>query len=360
MSNTNIATYPSLREVFDRAIRLYHAHFLALVGISATLAISQTVFSALAVIAQIPILTLNERLRSGTFVQDQQAIMAVSGQMLTFSVLNLVIQCLNLTFIIAGLPLAYAALAYAVWDGLSGRQAGFASAYRASFRLWPRYIRVVLLAFGLGLLLCIWSLVPCIGWLTGPGAIGVMQILGAFSPFILIIERQTTTGTLRRAWDLLRRQFWWVAKHFIVIIFGLLAITLPVLGISSVIARSLAPALLPDGAIAGSSALQLVQSAVTSIMSLPLTILTTPIFIILAAILYAELRARTEGADPLATPALTAGETAPPDNPAPMPAPETGNLITMPEVGNLVPLSVAFIVYYTLLFGLVFILQGSK
>lgn len=60
------------------------------------------------------------------------------------------------------------------------------------------------------LVLLIWTLIPCVGWISGPGIL--LFYLGAFLPLIapvIVFENRGIFQSLRRTWSLIHEHFWW-------------------------------------------------------------------------------------------------------------------------------------------------------
>jgi hypothetical protein len=194
-----------------------------------------------------------------------------------------------------------------------------------------------------------------VGWLTGFGMLTFLWvvIMPLIAP-IAVIEKQGPIETLRRAWDLSRRRFWWVLGFiFILFIFNLLVISGPVaiLGVFFQFAM--------ESNLEISALYAVLQVSVQAIIQLATSLLYLPLQFVAILLLYFDLRIRTEGFD-LAL--LAREETGAPllfdELAAGVPQPQQGNWITMAEMGNFALMELVVIVLYvalvSLLFGLIF------
>jgi hypothetical protein len=107
--------------------------------------------------------------------------------------------------------LATAALTQAVANSYLSHRLGIIESYQKLGQSWLSLTLALFFAgvFGVGLIL--WTIVPCVGWLTGLGMLSffVLVVVPLIAP-IIVLEKQKASGAIRRAWDLARRRFWWV------------------------------------------------------------------------------------------------------------------------------------------------------
>jgi hypothetical protein len=337
----------SLTELLDRVVRLYRRHFFTFIGIIAVMQVPLTVISLL-----YSLLTFGawfQRVNNQPFVPGQGLFDAFGpeywlglGGSLLFSVL----------FVILIEGVAGAAMTRAVADSALGQPVTFGEAYRRVRPALPRAIGTVLLATLMSFGLFLFALVPCVGWFVGVGlALYFSVIIVPIGIPVIVLEGRGGSAALRRAWDLVRQRFWWVLGFVgVVLLFGLVVINGPIY-LLTVLFQFIAP---QQAAEPGT--LFTVQTIVSSVSSLALSLVYLPVRHISAALLYFDLRARFEGLD-LALLASEGGGEAPGVVVAHAPAPQTGTLITGREFGYFAAFSVGGLAVFGALYaGLIAIL----
>jgi hypothetical protein len=249
---------------------------------------------------------------------------------------------------------AVAAMTQAIADTYLGRPTGVIEAFSRIGQAWGQLLLALLLAVFVMILLMVWAVVPCVGWLTGPGMIifGAAVAVPLIVP-IVVLERCSAAEALSRAWQLARRRFWWLLGFMLLLsILSQIVVTGPSLLLST--------ALMP---LVGSSLGIVGQNIIQSISSVLLNILYLPLYTACVALLYFDIRVRTEGLDLALLAATGQGETAVTDPTTPKtphlppaPAPTQSLMPTQDEWVYFLAISASLVVLYFLLFGLIMLL----
>ncbi len=338
-------TVPKLRplgigEMLDQAIRIYRSNFSKFIAIIAIVQIPIHVLNALSSlllmsspVMQNPGTTPSFTPGDNPFDMLGPGYFAGIGGTCIMSIISLLL--------IQGA--ARAALTRAVTDHYLGAQVGIVDAYRKIGPFWLRLAGTILLAGICIIMLMLWIFVPCVGWATGiGGGIGIltflwMVIIPLIAP-IIVLEQQSALNSIRRAWDLARRRFWWVIGFVALLaLFGQIVISGPVT-LVNIAVQFLTADMLTSGDM--STAL-IVQTVIQSLVTLAFTLLYMPLQLTCTTLLYFDLRVRTEGFD------LTLLAEGTQDEPieiaeivAQAPPPETTSLVTGNEVARFVLLSI--------------------
>jgi hypothetical protein len=316
-------------ELLDRALRLYRRNFLKFIGI---IAVVQVPLSILSLLFSIMSLTPADPYGGVSPV----ALGGVFGN-LALGVLNFIL--------VRGI--ATAALTQAVADEYLGEPIGFLEAYRRIGGKWGSIVGALLAAMLVNIMLVIWLIIPCIGWITGMGILMFFSavIIPLTSP-VIVIEEQSAFDGLRRAWDLTRRRFWRVVGFVaLLMLFSLLVVSGPA-ALVTLFFQFSTDTFVPGSSISPLTAQTVVQSLVSIFMSL----LYTPLQLTAMNLLYFDLRVRTEGFDL----ALLAGEALGELEGAVQlsPPPETKTLVTWEELGHFALLSIGVFALYAVLGGI--------
>lgn len=338
-----VATAPPLRplgigELLDRAIRLYRQNFLKFIGI---IAIMQVPLSALQLVTSLLTVsglpTLSSIEGSGPPPNPMDIFTPTYFAGIFGSVL------LGIVGFVLIRGVATAALTRAVAGSYLGQSLGIIESYRAIGRSWLPLIGALLLAILLGLLLFIWLVIPCVGWLTGPGILAFfgMVIAPLIAP-IVVLEKQTGLRPIRRAWDLARRRFWWVLGFVLILtIFAQLVVTGPVMLINFGFQIVL-------GSPFEVSTTQIViQTILQSVVGFAFSLVYLPLQLTAITLMYFDLRIRNEGFDlAILSTSLSDSQIEFDELAAQAPRPESGNLVTINEMGYFVLASLgAFALY---------------
>lgn len=331
----------SAGQILDRAIRLYRRNFFTFVGIIAVVQVPLSLLSLIASLLgyQPPAVALEEELYL---------------QQILSSLAQLVLVFVNAVLVNG---LATAALTRAIAEGYFGESLSFVEAYRKIGGKWGRLVGAIFLAGLFSLLLFIWFIVPCIGWATGAGILFffAMVITPLVAP-IVVLEDKAAGAAIRRAWDLARRRFWPVVGFVALLtLFSILVISGPTLLLTfgfQFAGETLVPSSDPFVVFA-------VQTVVTTLVQILMSLLYTPLQLTAMTLLYFDLRVRTEGFDltMLAQSALADEEPAALISQAP--PPEKGPLVTGTELAYFVGLSAGIGVLYAIFFGAIFAIVGT-
>jgi hypothetical protein len=276
----------NLAELLDRAIRLYRQNFLTFTGIIAIplipLMLINAVLSVFTSASMVDQMSMTPD-PANPFAMFNPAVIAASMGSLLIQILQFIL--------VQGV--AAAALTHAVAGHYMGTRIGILDSYRGLQNSWLNLILALILIGVLSFLLVFWSIVPLVGWFTGPGIlIFLALIVGPLVAPVIILERGGIVQAIRRAWDLARSRFWWLVGYGVVIaLFRQLIVTGPIFLLSFLI-QFLSTLLPPnlDLQVIINSILQNLVAIVTLLLYLPLqlTIMT---------VIYFDLRTRNEGLD---------------------------------------------------------------
>jgi hypothetical protein len=340
-------TAPHLRplgigELLDQAVRLYRRNFLTFIGIIATVQIPIT---ALQLVTSLITVTGMNQLQNPT--RPPADPMEMFGPAYFLGIGGSILVAIISFVLVQGL--ATAALTRAVAGSYLGESVGILEAYEKIGRSWLSLLGALLLAGILGLGLLIWFMIPCVGWLTGLGLLAFfgMVIVPLIAP-IIVLEKQMASQSIRRAWDLARRRFWWTLGFvFILFIFAQLVITGPVTLIG------IAFQMVAGGPLDLSMMETIIQTVIQSLVQLTFSVIYLPLQLTAITLMYFDLRIRTEGFDLALLSATTSdGQAGLPSITAQAPPPERGNLVTMTEMGYFALVSIGAGVLYFLIFSI--------
>ena len=332
-------------EILDQAIRIYRSNFWKFIAIIA--------------VVQIPIHILNTlsslMLVSSPIMQNQgnpsnytpgDSIFDMLGPGYFAGIGGTCILAIISLLLVQGA--ATAALTRAVTDHYLGIKVGIVDAYRKIGPFWLRLAGAILLAGLCSMGLMIWLLVPCAGWFTGMGMMTFFSlVLVPLIAPIIVLEQQDAGRSIRRAWDLARRRFWWVIGFVALLyIFNQVIVTGPV-----TVANLVIQFLTRDMLFGGDSSKALaIQTITQSLVSMTFTLIYLPLQSISMTLLYFDLRVRTEGFDlALQAEGMQSEPIEIIEIVAHAPMPETTPLVTGTEMGYFVLLSIgAGIVFFAL------------
>ena len=270
----------SLAELLDQAIHLYRRNFLTFVGIIAIPYIPLAILQAGSAM-----LTTSALARP---VFDSPSSPNFLASMLGSA--GVVVTLIFQFFLIQGV--ATAALTRAVADSYSGKHVDILSSYQNLQGQWGRLILALLLMFLIMFGLFIWMIIPCIGWVTGPGLLAF--VAGVVTPLIapvVVLEDNGIRASIRRAWDLARSRFWWlVGFAFILYLFNQL-----VIGGPTMLLNYLMTIILP--ATGSYSQRLLVTTGIQTLVTTLTSLIYLPLQLSALTVVYFDLRARSEGLD---------------------------------------------------------------
>jgi hypothetical protein len=248
--------------------------------------------------------------------------------------------------------IATAALTRAIAENRLGRKISILEAYTRIGPAWLRILGALLLVFLIDLVLLVWFMIPCVGWITGLGMLTFINfaVFPLVSP-VIVLEGKNPDKALRRAWDLARRRFWWMLGFVIILyLFAQLVISGPSLLLSWALGL-----VLPQSIGAGNGAL--VATMISSLVTMLMSLIYLPVQLSAITLLYFDLRVRTEGFDLL----LRAnGDTSPGADilllTSQAPPPASDALITVREWGYFAAMTIiSGLVYTLLMFGFIII-----
>ncbi len=273
---------PTLRplrigELLDRAIRLYRANFLTFIGIIAVMYVPLTILQIIA----------SALVGSSMFTAPERIFSSASywvGMGSTFIIIFLQI------FLVQGI--AMGALARAVADNNLGKKTGIFEAYREIGSSWISLVGALLFVGLLLIGISLWWLVPCIGWITGLGMLFYMTaVVNQLVPPVVVLEDQTATGSVRRAWSLARRRFWPVLGYaFLLGLFSLIVVNGPATIVNIVLTQVFRN-------VGNATTYLALSSVVSGLLTLVFSLLYYPLQMTAFTLVYFDLRVRTEGFD---------------------------------------------------------------
>jgi hypothetical protein len=338
-----------LGELLDQTIRLYRRNFLTLIGIvalvQAPLMLLQMLTSLLTFSGMFEAIASPGADPSSIFGYGYFA--GLAGSFLIGILGYLLLQ-----------GIAAAAVARAAAASYLGRPIGILAAYGQIGQSWWQLIGALLLAGLLGLGLLLWTLVPCVGWLTGPGMlIFFWLVLVPLIAPVIVLEKQTISTAIQRAWDLARQRFWWVLGFMAVLmIFSQLVVAGPVYLVTALFQLLLGNPVLSEDP----GAVFTLQTVVQSLVGLVFGLVYLPLQLTGITLLYFDLRVRSEGFDLalLAEGSKTAEQVELTDITANSPRPELANFsINRKELGYFALIGLAGVLLYFVLiavFGFLF------
>ena len=277
-------------ELLDQAIRLYRANFLKFIGIMALVEIPVGVLQILS-----STLMLSGMVNwTSSFTTNPGAVPSLNNmaQLMGGAGVSLLVSVLA----IFASGIGTAALTRAIADGYMGEPVEILGSYRKIGKRWISLIGALLLTVLLGLGAFIWFMIPCAGWLTGPGlliflALAVTPLLGP----IVVLEKAPAAAAIRRAWDLGRARFWWLMGYLgILTIFSLLVISGPILIINTLVVSPLQRQAMLGG---GVTQTLLFSTIAQQALGVILGVLYRSLQAIAITLAYFDLRMRLEGFD---------------------------------------------------------------
>lgn len=273
----------TLAEILDRAFRIYRQNFLKLLGIYAIpfipIMLIQTGSTAY--------LTSNMIQDPTSFLEDAN-LMGLGVATIAASLL------LGLISFVLISGFATTAFTRAVSNAITGKSISILDSYRTISRPALTMLLALLLIGILIFGMIIWTVVPIVGWLSGPGIVFfIVLIVNPLLAPVIVLENQGVIASLRRAWDLGRSRFWWLMGFAIVLaLLGQLIVTGPIYLLSGVLQSILGA--LPSLSMETQLALSNVASGLASMV---LTLLYTPLQLTMFTVVYFDLRVRNEGLD---------------------------------------------------------------
>ncbi|MEW5827669.1 MAG: hypothetical protein AB1846_02175 [Chloroflexota bacterium] len=333
-----------LAGLLDRAISLYRQNFIKFIGIIAIpfvpLMLVQTglaLFSTTSMVEQLDVYTNS----SNPFDLFTPSVIGAYTGAILFAILQFVF--------VSGL--ATAALTRAVANNYVGKPVEILDSYKSLNNSWVRLIFALLAIVILVILLLVWSIIPCIGWFTGPGLSSFITFV--VSPLlvpVIVLERKAVFESLRRAWDLSRSRFWWlVGVALVVTLLGQLIVSGPVFLINVLLQSLLS--LIPGGF----DAQLVISTIIQNLVAISTNLLYLPLQLTIMTVIYFDLRARAEGLD-LALQASTVGGGSEVVELPEIAVQARPPFFTGLDLGRFALLSLAIFTIYILLFAVVMLL----
>lgn len=321
----------TLGELLDHAFRLYRRHFFTFIAIIAVVQIPASVIA----LVFITIPTAFQTEAASASVDPSEALLT-SGLTLVGTILSAVVSLI----LVQGIGTA--AMTRAITDDYLGQPTSFASAYRRIGGKWGKLVKALLLSWLIMIVMLIWFLIPCIGWLSGMGILLFFSwtVLPLLAPAVILENQRTARDYLRRAWDLARQRFWWVIGFALALaLFSLIIAQGPAMVFNYVLQFLGFVEWFGD-----STTLLIARTVLQSVVTTIASLLYMPLYLTAMTLLYFDLRVRFENFDLNYMAAQVYDETATPEViAAQAPAPRSDSLITRDEFGKFILLSLAYL-----------------
>ncbi len=321
-------------ELLDQSIRLYRKNFFTFIGIIALVYVP---------VSLLPL--LSSYLMYGSLDQVASGSVSTPSQLfnsgyLSGMGLSLFSWLLN-AILVQGLGTA--ALTRAIADNYLGKTSGIFEAYKRVGKSWLSLVGALIIAGLIYIGVIILAIIPCVGWFVGPGLAVylIIVVIGFIAPAV-VIEKTGATVSLRRAWDLGRRRFWWLMGYrALLLLFSLLIVSGP-----TYLAGYLVRFIAGSTDLIGTLQWQSVAQTLTTIL---FGLLYVPVQLTAITLAYFDVRVRTEGFD-LALLSAEAGTEAGVEATAQAPVMrESKSLITWEDVGHFAIISIGAGVLYLIL-----------
>jgi hypothetical protein len=282
VSNPGLVPQGSLRlrpmgvaDMLDAAVGVYRRHFLKLIMITALITV--------------PITALDMVLRLIFIIPMTGAGLDYNASYETAMTNVWIAQGLNLALALMVAAVNYGvimpALVWAAGQGYVGNPLSLRAAYGKVLRRLPIIVLIFLFYLAAALVLGVFSLVPCVGWLGAPALwlYVSMNLLALMLP-VVMLENSGVGVSLKRGWLLTRSNFWRAFGLVVALYFFGVALTSG----PSVLASALVVAL------AGQPGL---VSALSSGLGAVINLVYMPIWSIGLTLLYYDTRVRCEALD---------------------------------------------------------------
>lgn len=266
----------SMGQLLDRAIRLYRQNFWTFVGIVAITQIPSAIFGILVALLSAPrSALLNEESPFQTLAIDQPGWVSLATIILAL-----------LGFVLT--MISYAAITQAVAHTNLGQTLTIGSAFDKAKSRWVALLIAIIVAGIFVLGVAIYTIIPLLGWFTGPGAlIFFISVVVPLMIPIVILERKGAVDSLYRGWELARRRFWWLLGFTLILsLFSLLILQGPVLLLTFVLAEFTGLGLL-------SAESQIIQQVIATLLNT----IYLPLQLTCYTLMYFDVRIRSEGLD---------------------------------------------------------------
>jgi hypothetical protein len=271
-------------ELFDRAIRLYRNNFLRFIGVIAAM--------------QIPLSyeTTIDAIPSPNEIAGEANPFALLGEdYYTSLFIGLLVTVVYLIFVSGIASAALTRMAADSYLGAPPSSNSIFDAFEAIGDRWGPLVKSIFLYLALIGVGVIWTVIPCFGWLTGPGLLLTMagMVLPLVAP-VVVLENHNASKSIRRAWELVRGRFWWVFGFMIL----LYLFNWVVVGGPSLLSGAALSFILPEQ-LAGDNPQLLynIQVSIQAIINMIFNILYLPLQLSCLTLVYFDLRVRQEGLD---------------------------------------------------------------
>lgn len=331
----------STAEILDQGIRLYRKNFLKFIGIIALVQIPLSILTTISTSYTYQNLT---QLNSNPTPSDPFGVFTPDY----FTSLGITYFLAFVSFVLIS-GVATAAMTRAVSDNYLGQETGIIDAYKRIGRSWVSLVGALILLTLISIPVFIWFIIPCVGWLTGPGLfVFLWGMVGSLIAPVVVLENLSAGKALRRAWDLAKRRFWWLLGFlFILYLFNQIVVTGPIMVLSFISAF----ADFQDAVVSGTTPIQstltlIIQSIIVMVVSL----LYIPLRTTCVTLAYMDLRVRLEGLDISLLAKQPEYETRDiAEVTAQAPAAEKTSLLTLVDVGNFALVTLGIITLYIVL-----------
>jgi hypothetical protein len=279
-----MSAIPQLRPLtigylFDQTFTIYRKNFVTMVGIMAVLnvpliALEMVAWRHVSAFEELlPFVLRGEEIPTPLLLGLSDVVLRFWGE---YALLWVVWLCVVMV--------QMSALTIVVAEFYHGRTLTIGAAYHRTLQHARPLLVASLIFLVVNLVLGVFTVIPCLGWLIGPLLLVIIDTYWTFPWQAIVAENLGGVAGLRRSWQLIRGSFW----HISVITFVLLML---------VGAIASTPALAFTAAFAFISPSLLVTVLVNVLVRSILGLLTMPCYFVGMTLLYYDLRVRKEGYD---------------------------------------------------------------
>ncbi len=267
----------SIIELLDHAFQLFRNNFWTFIAI---VAVTQIPVTILSILSNLPFYLASTTGYEGAFAGR------FAETFIGFLITAVVSVIAN--------GFSIAAITRAVADSYLGKSIGFLEAYRKIGNDWSRLIKAMLLSGVLSLGIAVWMVIPCVGWISGFGMLMfyTMIIAPLVAP-VIVLEKQTASNALNRAWELAHRRFWELVKFAALLAF----ISLVIVSGPSTLIQFVLQTVLEGTSNVPLGTANTTPYIVQMLIQLLLNLIYQPVSLTAMTLLYFDLRVRTEGFD---------------------------------------------------------------
>ncbi|MEN8242343.1 MAG: hypothetical protein ABFS17_10510 [Chloroflexota bacterium] len=272
----------SMGELLDQAIRLYRENFITYLGI---IGMVQVPISLLSLLLSFLTIESTASQFTGEYTDVNPApILAASVGAFVVSIASFIL--------VSGLGTA--ALTRAIADNYLGEETGILLAYKKIKNAWGPLIGTLFFVSLVTMGILIWTIVPVVGWLTGPGILifQVMVVTSLIAPCVVLEERKTGEA-FSRAWSLGLKRFWWLIGYLTI----LSALSYLIVYAPTSLVSYFMQSRVQDSLMAGDTSVYMLQTIFQSLLTLVLSLIYIPLQFTGVILVYFDLRVRFEGFD---------------------------------------------------------------